>query len=180
MQRLSAMLLLLVTATTLGADGAGSTAAEQGAALLLPFKQGLKTTLVAGLDEGPAAAVSACHVAAPRIAGDLSRGGVRVGRSSHRLRNPANRPPDWAAPLLAGYVAATDKRAPRAVTLPDDRVGYVEPIFVQPLCLSCHGEKLAPAVAERIATLYPEDAATGFETGDFRGIFWVEFPSPTD
>jgi hypothetical protein len=63
------------------------------------------------------------------------------------------------------------------VSLPNDRFGYAEPIFLKPLCLTCHGESLAPDVAARINELYPEDRALGFETGDFRGVFWIEYPA---
>ena len=94
-----------------------------------------------------------------------------------RLRNPANAPREWVAPLLDAYVAG-EVDAPRAVALRDGRVGYVEPIHTQALCLTCHGAALAEPVAERIAKLYPEDEATGFSEGDLRGLFWAEFPPP--
>jgi hypothetical protein len=41
------------------------------------------------------------------------------------------------------------------------------------LCLACHGETIDPAVAGKIAELYPEDKATGFREGDLRGAFVV-------
>ena len=46
---------------------------------------------------------------------------------------------------------------------------------MQPLCLTCHGTELDPAIAAQIAASYPADEATGFAAGDFRGVFWVEF-----
>ena len=102
---------------------------------------------------------------------------MRVGRASHRLRNPANAPPAWVAPILETWVADPAARAPRTVSLAEGRSGYVEPILLQPPCLTCHGESLAPEVAERIRTSYPEDRATGFQVGDLRGVFWVEYPT---
>jgi hypothetical protein len=62
------------------------------------------------------------------------------------------------------------------VALPGERSGYVEPIGVQPLCLTCHGESLAPDLASRIEELYPADRAVGYRVGDLRGVFWAEFP----
>jgi hypothetical protein len=47
---------------------------------------------------------------------------------------------------------------------------------LQPLCVACHGKFLAPDVAAIIEEAYPEDQATGFEVGDLRGVFWVEYP----
>ena len=147
----------------------------QGALLLAPFKQDLKSALMRGMESGPAAAISACSTEAPLIAGGLSVDGVAMGRSSHKLRNPGNVAPDWAVPFMQAYAAGT-QAGPATVELADDRFGYVEPIMMQPMCLNCHGEALHPDVASRISELYPDDQATGFSEGDFRGVFWVEFP----
>jgi hypothetical protein len=51
----------------------------------------------------------------------------------------------------------------------DGRTGYVEPIYVKPVCLACHGGNVDPGVKAKLAELYPEDQATGFREGDFRG-----------
>jgi hypothetical protein len=149
----------------------------RGAALLAPFKRDLKAALQEGLARGPVEAIGACRVEAPAIAKRLSHDGVRVGRASQRLRNPANAAPDWVRPILEAYAADEADRAPRTVSIAEDRMGYAEPILVQPLCLTCHGESLAPELAARIEALYPEDRATGYELGDLRGVFWVEYPS---
>jgi hypothetical protein len=142
------------------ATESGSLAAR-GQAILAPFKSALQSALREGLaEEGPVHAI-----------------GVRVGRTSHRLRNPRNAPEPWMEPLLAHYLEDPEARAPRTVSLEGGRAGYVEPIFVQAPCLACHGESLAPGVAERLAELYPEDRATGFAIGDFRGLFWAQLPA---
>ncbi len=169
-----------VAALLLATSAAEAQEAElaPGPGLLAPFKRDLQQALKDGLARGPEEAIAACQLRAPEIAEDRSRDGVRVGRASHRLRNPANAAPDWVRPILEAYVTDASDRAPRTVSLPDDRSGYVEPILLQPLCLTCHGETLAPDVASRVAELYPEDRATGFEVGDLRGVFWVEFPQP--
>jgi hypothetical protein len=149
---------------------------SRGAALLAPFKRDLQKALKQGLAEGPAEAIEACRMEAPSIAARLSKDGVRVGRASHKLRNPANVAPAWVAPILARYLEHPDERAPQEIALGDDRAGRVEPILLQPLCLTCHGAELAPDVRARIDALYPDDQATGFEVGDLRGVFWVEYP----
>lgn len=156
---------------------AGESVQSRGAELLIPFKQQLKQALLDGLAEGPDSAVAACKVEAPRIAAELSVDGVALGRSSHKLRNPENAGPDWVAPILDAYVATTGDLAPRSVSLPEGRFGYVEPIVIQPLCLTCHGDVQDPALLEQIETDYPQDRATGFALGELRGVFWVEYPS---
>jgi hypothetical protein len=159
-----------------GAALADESAPVRGADLLVPFKQNLQHALKSGLANGPVEAISACRLEAPKIAEQLSQDGVIVGRTSHRLRNPVNASPGWVTPVLERYIESVDNRVPQVVNLPGYRVGYVEPIVTKALCLTCHGETLAPALASRIGDLYPDDRATGFKEGDLRGVFWVEYP----
>jgi hypothetical protein len=149
--------------------------AAEGAALLKPFKSELMQALSAGMQEGPAAAIEVCSRRAPAIARKLSVDGVRMGRSSHKLRNPDNAPPDWLTPLLDDYVSGEHALEPRTVTIDAGRHGYVEPIVTQPMCLTCHGSDIDADVRAQLAGDYPADRATGFEAGDLRGVFWVEF-----
>jgi hypothetical protein len=148
-----------------------------GAELLAPLKKELKQALVAGMQKGPVNAVSVCKVQAPAITDSLAVEGIRIGRTSHRLRNPANSAPDWVDTVLQTYLREGLDRAPTLVPLANDRLGYVEPITLQPLCATCHGTTLAPDVAAHIREAYPEDEATGFEVGDLRGVYWVEYPA---
>ncbi|MGI9202778.1 MAG: Tll0287-like domain-containing protein [Woeseiaceae bacterium] len=152
----------------------------KGAELLLPFKRDLKTALVSGLEEGAVSAIGVCKDEAPAIASKLSIDGVKVGRTSHRLRNPANQASDWVNTVLESYLEKNTKFEPVVTRLPDSRVGYAEAILVQPLCLTCHGNSLAPEVAARIHESYPADEATGFAVGELRGLYWVEFPQDVD
>jgi len=156
-------------------------AAERGATLLAPFKSELKGALMAGMQQGPPAAIEVCRGKAPAIAAELSVDGVRMGRSSHKLRNTDNAAPEWLAPIIErwadGEVRADESTVSvyAVMDLGGDRHGYAEAIFVQPVCLTCHGDTLAADVAATIAEFYPDDEATGFSAGDFRGVFWVEF-----
>lgn len=170
-------MFIIVLALAVGVGQAQDAELARGSELLSPFKRDLQEALRLGLTKGPVEAIGACRVQAPEIAKALSQDGISLGRTSHRLRNPANSPPEWVSPILGAYVDDSADRAPRVVPLPDNRFGYVEPIVIQPLCLTCHGEDLAPDVAARINELYPEDHATEFNDGDFRGVFWVDFPA---
>lgn len=149
----------------------------EGQRILAPFKQALMQALGDGLARGPVEAIAACRIEAPEIAAGISQNGVRVGRASHRLRNPANAAPDWVAPILDAYANEPSDRAPVAVPLGDGRSGYVEPIVLQSLCLTCHGDSVAAEVASRISELYPDDRAVGYQLGDLRGVFWAEYPT---
>jgi hypothetical protein len=171
---LAVLLLLCAVTFSCGRDRVSDEDIARAQAALAPFKQQLQGALREGLGEGPESAIDACRIKAPRIAARLSTDEVALGRTSHRLRNPANAPEPWMKPLLDDYVARRDDRTPRAVRLADDSVGYVEPIYVQPLCLTCHGEDIAPSIAKRLASVYPDDNGRGFAAGDFRGLFWVK------
>lgn len=149
---------------------------EAGAQAVLPFKKNLKQALVKGLEEGPVEAISACRVEAPKLAEAVSTGGIKVGRTSQKLRNPKNVSKLWMRSFLQVYETDPERREPGVVLIDDHTVGYVEPIFVQPLCVTCHGAELEPDLDAKVKELYPEDQATGYVAGDFRGVFWAELP----
>jgi len=145
---------------------------------LQPLKEQLVDALTGALQEGDAeSAIAVCREIAPQIAAELSVDGVRMGRTSHRLRNPDNAPEPWIEPLLAAYLEDPENPKPRAVRLDDSTIGYVEPIYAMSFCLSCHGPSIEPALNETILSLYPEDQATDFRMNDLRGLFWVTMPS---
>ncbi len=149
---------------------------EAGAQAVLPLKKSLKQALVTGLEDGPVAAMSACLVEAPKVAEAASSGAIKVGRASQKLRNPSNAPKPWMQPFLQVYETDPERREPGVVLIDDETVGYVEPIFLQPLCMTCHGAELAPDLQAKLKELYPDDQATGYAAGDYRGVFWAELP----
>ncbi|MCA9256769.1 MAG: DUF3365 domain-containing protein [Phycisphaerales bacterium] len=123
---------------------------------------------------GPAGAIDVCSKRAPEIADAAGKKhGVRIGRTSWKLRNPKNEPPVWAALLV-------DERPNKERYMVDDngRFGALMPIRVAGTCLKCHGgdSDLAPGVKDQLNKLYKDDQATGFKDGDLRGWFWVEAP----
>ena len=146
---------------------------ERGRQELVPFKKQLMGALQQGMAEGPEHAVQVCQLQASKIVARVSTDVVAVGRSSHKLRNPENAPEPWVEPYLEAYLAGD--REPHVVRLDDGVIGYVEPIVMQPLCVTCHGEVVPQGVEAKLAQLYPGDQARGFEVGDFRGAFWVKF-----
>ena len=122
--------------------------------------------------QGPEGAIEVCQVEAPRLAQRSARPDVTLGRTSHRLRNPANAPQAWMLPLLDEYRAG-EIDGPRTVDLGPRGTGYVEPIAMQPVCMTCHGDAVDPALLSTIRDRYPEDRAVGFRLGELRGLFWA-------
>ena len=137
---------------------------------------------------GPVAAVAVCKSRAPEIAARLSASsGAAVGRTAIRLRNPANAPDDLERAVMQGFAAELSSASP-AATAPPEAIfesrsaqgterRYLRAIVTQPVCLACHGATIAPELATAIARDYPQDTATGFETGQLRGAVTVRWPA---
>ena len=120
---------------------------------------------------GPAESSQVCKTVAPEVAKQLSKQGIRIGRTSFKLRNPDNSPPKWAESFVEQLVAE-----PTFVELQNQTLGALLPIRLKSTCLICHGnnQQIAPAVKTALVNNYPRDQATGFAEGDLRGYFWVE------
>lgn len=143
--------------------------------VLGPFKKQLKETLVSTMKQSPEAAIDVCAKVAPELAQAASKDGVVVGRTSARLRNPANAPAAWVVPLLAELAKEKPgSDAWRVVELPGGKKGYAEALWTQEPCLACHGEAIAPGVDAKLKAAYPKDAARGFKLDELRGVAWAE------
>ncbi len=132
--------------------------------------------LTTALDErGPDGAIEVCSIRAPEIGAAVSNEyGLVLGRTSFRLRNPSNMPPEWAEALVREQVAE-----PTWLVGPGGQLGGMLPIRLKAECGMCHGprEQIADDVLATLDRLYPQDVATGFAEGDLRGWFWVEAPA---
>lgn len=156
-------------------DEAGRGRLERAVGAREQLFQRLSGALMQAVQEGgPASAIGVCSDLAPRLAREVGEeAGLSIGRTSFKLRNPANRPPEWASPHV-------EARAEERVLLqgPAAALAVLDPIRIVGPCLVCHGpaEDLDPAVRTALAERYPDDRATGFASGDLRGWFWVEVP----
>jgi Protein of unknown function (DUF3365). len=124
-----------------------------------------------------------CKVEAPEIAARLSqRSGAQVSRTALRVRNPANAAKPWQKAVMQRWdkeLAQGEKPASLVYfkTSSDGAARFMGPIMTGPLCLTCHGANLSPAVKDALAKNYPEDRATGFKAGDLRGAFSILWPA---
>jgi hypothetical protein len=143
----------------------------------------LQSTLSARLQEamaagGPTAAVTVCRDEAQALTaavGEKHR--LLIGRTSDRVRNPANVPKPWAAAQVAASAGLKLAEAtPKVIDLADGGIGVLRPIGVAPLCVACHGprESVRAVIGPVLADVYPDDRAVGYAPGDLRGWFWVE------
>jgi len=107
---------------------------------------------------------------------------VRLRRLTHKPRNPTNAPAAGELAVLRGFQLALGRGetpAPVVRATASNTVVFYSPIVItNPLCLQCHGvpgRDLPPATLALLQTLYPQDQATGFQLGDLRGAWRVEF-----
>lgn len=142
-------------------------------------KQNFRKALQKAVSEkGVQGAIGECKITASELG--VKGAIVEIGRTSHKLRNPLNKPRDWIKPVLEKYTNTTKtKHEPyQVVQLGSHHFGYVEPIYVEAVCLNCHGTNIRPEVRKEISQLYPQDSATGFKVGEFRGLIWLESKAP--
>ena len=157
-------------------------AMEMGAAAADALVGTLIGHLTAALDEGGAeGAIDFCATEAPALTADAVAlmEGVEIKRTSTRVRNPANAPDALEAAALAYFeeqFGATGA-LPTAWLQPegDQALRFYRPLVVNQLCVQCHGPMgaLSPGVLAALDERYPEDQATGYLAGDFRGLIRV-------
>lgn len=157
-------------------------AVRQADVAITTLQAALLSELLRRLDAaGPADALNACHLAAIPVEQRAARDDVvAIGRTSARLRNPANAPRPWASPIVARYADNPKAKVDGFVVDLGDRIGVLRPIREQAICQSCHGPEstLGPGVRVLLARRYPLDQAVGFHEGDIRGWFWAEVRTP--
>jgi hypothetical protein len=163
---------------------AAEPSATTGRAISASFAGELRTALEKAFGEqGPVGAIGVCLEQAPAFAARLSADhGASVKRTGLRVRNSDNTPQPWQLAALEEFETqlAAGKRAEELEFFearPGGGARYMKAIAVQPLCLTCHGESIAPEVRAAISKHYPSDQATGFKLGDLRGAFSIEWPA---
>ena len=142
----------------------------------------LMERLAEELDGGsPVDALTVCADEAQDLTAAQEAQGLHIRRVSLRTRNPANAPDPWEASQLDDLQAMHDRgELPDEVAVVTagaggDELRYLKPITVLDPCLLCHGGEhdLDPGVVEELSRRYPEDHATGYAAGDFRGAVSV-------
>ena len=142
----------------------------------------LRTELAVAIKNGGVAgALGACQTISPDLVTNATdEFGFEAGRTALRLRNPENAPDEWERKVLELFQSQIGKGvdptkleyAETVTTAEGDKLfRYMKPIMTGETCLACHGTDVKPDVKAEIARYYPEDKATGFKLGEFRGAF---------
>jgi hypothetical protein len=153
---------------------------ESDAPLLVEqLKKNLMQNLMRELKEGPEKALDFCHAKAQDLTQQSLQekaGRYDIGRTSHKTRNSLNTAQEWMLPYLLNFKETKKAEAVKPLIhhFENGKKGWLMPIYVEGQCLQCHGEKIATNLRSKIKEKYPQDMATGFKLGDFRGFFWVK------
>jgi hypothetical protein len=152
---------------------------ERARAAAMKLGKTLKTRLVGAMQDGPPAAVRVCSEEARSLTTSIAtETGVRVGRSSLRLRNPDNAGPPWVTAWLREQGERPAQGTAGVATVEAGTARFLAPIAVEGFCLTCHGppDAIPPEVRDVLRERYPTDRAVGYAAGDLRGALWAEAP----
>lgn len=163
-------------------------AAEKGKQIVADAFQLLSSNLQNAIQQGGISnALPYCSVAAQPLTRSVGEPkGVTVRRFTHKPRNPQGKANEMEMAVLAHWqrlLPTTNAPAALATNISPGKVTFFAPIVLsQPLCLNCHGQPgkdISPEHVALIDKLYPQDQAKGFEMGDLRGGWRVDFPIET-
>ncbi|WP_457599016.1 Tll0287-like domain-containing protein [Hydrogenimonas sp.] len=192
MKMVQAMVMSMVAAAVLAASQSGheghkhsdelkevvKTGKEASKLLLKTLGGNMKKHMKAG---GPAEALEFCSANAAALTADVDAKlgkGVAIKRITLKPRNPANEAQGSERAILEALqtLKANGVQLPRhLVQKTPEGYRYYKPLLIsKPVCLKCHGEKIAPGFKKKILSIYPDDNATGYRMGDLRGAIVVD------
>ncbi|NPB04292.1 MAG: DUF3365 domain-containing protein [Thermotogae bacterium] len=185
---LPAVLLLSLTASK-GSKTTEEKVVEIGHKATMNLLKKLLGEVTTSLEEkGAAATIRYCSERAYPLTDSISKAlGVKIKRTTFKYRNPKNKPDKYEEEALRYFEKffKEGKKPPKYYVQKIERNGelvyrYYFPLKVLKLCLTCHGtvgKDVDPKLYEVIKETYPEDKATGYKEGDFRGVVRVEIPA---
>ncbi len=143
--------------------------------------------LTSALEEGgPSEAMKLCSTEAMPLTRMVEAGlpqPLFLKRTSFRYRNPENAPDSGEEAALIFFERAIQEEgeAPTHFVqrVSEGELRYYQPLFVGGVCLGCHGDSdsMDPGIKRMLWERYPEDLATGYEVGAFRGLVRVSVPA---
>lgn len=160
-------------------------AREKGQAITEAAQKTLLQTLLKKVEtEGIVGTLEYCNLNALPLIDSLSTAHkTSIRRVSNKWRNPKDAPTADEQDFMDAYAYTVEQgQSPREEVFMEDnatQVIYTRPIMLGAgLCLQCHGQEdkdIAPETLAKIKTLYPDDKATGYQLGEWRGIWKVTF-----
>ena len=144
-----------------------------GGGLLKEVKKNMK-------EGGPVGAAVFCAHNATQLTQKLSKNlneGVTVRRITNKPRNTNNvAKNDFEQSVLDMMEKDDRKKHPVIKKLSENHYQVYKPIRMKDKCLLCHGDNNTrnKEAYKEILSKYPNDKATGYQLGEFRGAFLVD------
>lgn len=155
---------------------------EIGLEYALSTKSVLGSNLMSKIkSEGTIAALEFCNIHAIPLTDSMSQvHQATIKRVSDRPRNQNNRANIKELALIEQFKqkAASNEEQKAVLVQEDGKVYFYFPILTNSMCLQCHGKEnvtIQKLTLEKIATLYPDDEATGYSENELRGLWKVIF-----
>lgn len=136
---------------------------------------------------GPKNAVSFCNLKASAIVDSLSHAyNCEISRVSAKNRNPQNALQSKTDEDIWSFFSSLTSETFPGDTLIASKgeIIYYKPIKIgMTACLKCHGvpgQDIDNDTYAELQKLYPDDLATDYHLGDFRGLWKIRFQKPLD
>ena len=162
---------------------------ELGKEITVVAQAELLKNVKAGLKKGgPAYAIEYCNIHATPLTDSISKiYNCRISRVAIKSRNPMNAAQGREEKILLNNFleSSLDGNKLRDTLIAENgELLYYRPIMIgMEACLKCHGQIGTDINNETMLVLtdhYPEDKATNYRMGEFRGVWKVNFPMSLD
>ena len=140
-----------------------------------------KNLMKAIQEKGTVGAVEFCNIEAMKLTDSMSvMHNAIIKRVSDKARNPKN----MANAKELGHIVAFKELVKAGFDIDpiveeiNGEVNFYYPITTNTMCLQCHGtpnEQITSTTFNTLNKLYPEDKATGYDVGQVRGIWSINF-----
>lgn len=169
--------ICLFLACSLHADTAPTTE-SLGASAAKELKKNLMGALGKALGEGDiAGAIEVCSTQAMPLtekSAELDPAVLSIQRCTDKPRNPANKADRLDRKAMLSF--QKDKSLSELTLTESEAITrYYQPLRIQPMCLTCHGDPdtFPDEVMKALHANYAEDRATGYKEGELRGVIQV-------
>ncbi len=143
----------------------------------------------AGLKKGgPAHAIEYCNIHATPLTDSISKiYNCRISRVTIKSRNAMNAAKGIEEKILLNNFLESSvegKKLQDTLIAEKGELLYYRPIMIgMEACLKCHGQvgkDISNETMLALIKLYPEDKATNYRMGEFRGVWKINFPMSRD
>jgi hypothetical protein len=143
----------------------------------------LKSQLKAQLQADPSglSAIGFCTAKAQIITDEVNArlpDHAKVRRTSLRTRNTMNKPDTKDVEIMKKIEESIKNKTATAMMITKvntkEATRYYKPLVAEAACLKCHGENISPEIQAVIQDSYPDENASHYTLGAFRGVIVSE------